>query len=417
MSVVLVKPNSKKKQYGRVVHLSAIEPPVWLALYANKFPGASVIDMEAEDLSADELPSRLAAAGAKKVVVFATGSHPSAHIQQTEAAEELKARIRGSHGLGGIPIEIHSHLPYDPNAMGAVNWDLLPVERYRAHNWHAWGRGDRSYGATFSSISFPFQCEFCCVRDFYHSDYAQRDPRLVVADIQALVARGVSNFKMMDELFALNNKVVNEVLALLAASGLGEKINIWAYARIDTVNAELLKKLKKAGVLWLAYGIESGDPEIRRGVDKGNFTNQKIADVIRMTKDAGISIVGNYMFGFWEDTRATMQETFDFARELNCEYSNFYCVTVYPGSALHDEMKARGVDLPRSGSEFAQMSPNFKPVPTRHLTGGQVLAFRDNAFEEYYAAPGYRAMMREKFGAEVVQEIADMLSVNLRDKV
>jgi radical SAM superfamily enzyme YgiQ (UPF0313 family) len=293
----------------------------------------------------------------------------------------------------------------------------LPIERYRAHNWHTWGRKDHSYGATFSSISCPFKCEFCCVRDFYGSDYAQRDPQLVVADIQALVTRGVTNFKMMDELFAINNKGVHQVLDLLAASGLGKIINIWAYARIDTVSADLLKKLRQAGVLWLAYGIESGNPDIRRSVMKGNFTNQKIADVIHMTKDAGISIVGNYMFGFWEDTLATMQETLTFAQELNCEYANFYCVTVYPGSVLYDEMKARGVDLPRSGSEFAQMSPNFKPVPTQHVTAGQVLTFRDQAFKAYFAAPGYQSMMQDKFGGEVVKEIETMLSVNLRDKV
>jgi len=75
------------------------------------------------------------------------------------------------------------------------------------------------------------------------------------------------------------------------------------------------------------------------------------------------------------------------------------------------------VDLPQSGLEFAQMSPKFKPVPTRHLAAEQVLAFRDNAFAEYYAAPGYRVMMRDRFGPEVVREIEDMLSVNLRGKV
>ena len=414
MPTVLIKPNAKKKQYGKVVHLSAIEPPVWLALLAKKYSASRIIDMEAENMDEEDLRRVLTGIDVERCVILATGSHPSAHIQQTEAAERVKAVVSS---LQNVPVESFDHLPFNPIEMGAIDWSLLPLEKYRAHNWHAWGRKDKSYGATFASISCPFSCEFCCVKDFYKSSYQQRASQLVVDDICSAVNRGVTNFKMMDELFAIDNKGVHEVCDRLAASGLGEKINIWAYARIDTVNALLLKKLRTAGVRWLAYGIESGNEEIRRTIVKGKFDNQKIRDVIQMTKDADISIVGNYMFGFWDDNLSTMQETLDFAKELNCEYANLYCVTVYKGSKLYDDMKARGVDLPEHGEEFAQMSPAFKPVPTKHLSGREVLAFRDAAFNEYFGSERYLSMMRERFGQSVVEEIRSMLTINIREKI
>jgi radical SAM superfamily enzyme YgiQ (UPF0313 family) len=414
MSTVLVKPNAKKKQYGRVADLSAIEPPAWLVLFAGKFPGARIVDMEAEDLQPGDILPRLKGLAADRVIILATGSHPSAHIQQTEAAQALKDLV---HSSLDIEVEFYNHLPFDPVKMPPPDWDLIPVTRYRAHNWHAWGRPDRSYGAVFSSISCPFRCDFCCVHDFYRSGYVQREPRLVEDDIQALVDRGITNFKMMDELFAINNKGVHAVLDLLSSSGLGELVNIWAYARIDTVDEALLRKLRRAGILWLAYGIESGNEAIRQGAMKGRFDNRRIRDVVAMTRDAGISMVGNYMFGFWEDDMASMQETLDFARELRCEYSNFYCVTAYPGSPLYEEMKARGVDLPHRGEEFAQMSPHFKPIPTRHLGGAQVLRFRDRAFREYHLDEGYLAMMASRFGPEVAADIRDKFAIDIREKV
>ncbi|MBF0121976.1 MAG: radical SAM protein [Candidatus Omnitrophica bacterium] len=414
MPTVLIKPNAKKKQYGKVVHLSAIEPPVWLALLAKRYPSSRIIDMEAENMDEGDLIKALSAIDVERCVILATGSHPSAHIQQTEAAEKVKAAVSS---LGNVPVEIFDHLPFNPVEMGAIDWALLPLEKYRAHNWHAWGRKDKTYGATFASISCPFTCEFCCVKDFYKSSYQQRAPELVVEDIRSAVRRGVTNFKMMDELFAVDNKGVHAVCDLLAASGLGKEINIWAYARIDTVNALLLKKLRAAGVCWLAYGIESGNEEIRRSIVKGKFDNQKIRDVIQMTKDADINIVGNYMFGFWDDTQATMRETLDFAKELNCEYANLYCVTVYKGSKLYDDMKARGVDLPERGDEFAQMSPAFKPVPTKYLSGRDVLRLRDAAFNEYFGNEAYLSMMCARFGKPVVEEIRSMLSINIREKV
>ncbi len=414
MSVVLIKPNAKKKHYGNVADLSAIEPPVWLALYANTIPGSRLVDMEAEDLGPEDIVPRLKELSAERAVILATGSHPSAHIQQTEAAERLKTVLAGSLE---VPVEVYSQLPFKPVEAGSIDWDLLPVKKYRAHNWHSWGRPDRSYGATFSSVSCPFSCEFCCIKDFYRSGYAQREPRLVLDDIRALVDRQITNFKMMDELFAIDNKGTHAVLDLLTASGIGQMVNIWAYARIDTVSAGFLKKMRGAGVRWLAYGIESGNEEIRRGVMKGNFSNQKIRDVVEMTKDAGIHVVGNYMLGFWDDTLQTMRETMDFARELNCEYANIYCVTVYPGSTLYEEMRSRGVDLPSSGVEFAQMSPHFKPVPTRQVKACDVLRFRDEAFHEYYSGTEYLTMMRHKFGAAVVEEIEKMLSIKLREPI
>ncbi|MBF0619951.1 MAG: radical SAM protein [Candidatus Omnitrophica bacterium] len=413
MSVLFIKPNAKKNQYGRVVHLSAIEPPVWLALLAQATPGARVIDMEAEGLDIAGLLARLGAEAPERAVILSTGTHPSAHIQQAEVSEALRVALVQAFG---IKVDVYNYLPFEPVEAGAIDLGLLPVEKYRAHNWHAWGRKDRSYGATFASVSCPFTCEFCCVKDFYKAGYVQRGPELVARDIQAYVQRGVTNFKMMDELFVINNPGVHAVCDALIASGLGPKINIWAYARIDTVTPDLLKKVRAAGIRWLAYGIESGNEKIRAGVLKGRFDNNKIREVIQMTKDADISIVGNYMFGFWDDTQATMQETLDLATELNCEYSNFYCVSVYPGSALYGAMQAKGVDLPLTSEEFSQMSPNFKPVPTEHVSGRDVLQFRDRAFNAYFSSARYLAMMEGRFGRNVVEEIKAMTAINIREK-
>ena len=313
-----------------------------------------------------------------------------------------------------VPVDMFDHIPFDPLSAGAIDWDRLPLKKYRAHNWHSWGRPDRHYGATFTSISCPYSCDFCCVKDFYRGSYRQRSPELVLNDINALRERGVTNIKLMDELFAVDNAGVRAVCRALSASGTAGELNLWAYARIDTVNANLLKQMRAAGVRWLAYGIESGNEEIRASADKGHFSNARIKDVVAMTKDAGIHVLGNYMFGFWEDTAATMRQTLELAKDLNCEYANFYCMSVYPGSTLYDGMRARGVDLPRTGEEFAQMSPRFKPVPTRTLSGRAVLAFRDQAFTDYFTDERYVSMMGRTFTPSTVDEIRAMTAIDIR---
>jgi len=411
MRTILIRPNDKLRQYGNLKKLSAIEPPIWLALLARNYGDVQILDAEVEGLSIHETVLKVQELKAEHCVILATGSHPSAHIQQTDIANNLKSMLEK---IAKIPTEVYNYLPFDPTTMGNPMWHLLPMKKYRCHNWHGWGQKKKNYGAVFSSISCPFTCEFCCVKDFYKCNYKRRDPIAVVTNILHLYEQyGVTNFKMMDEMFVIEHKNTHSILDGLINSGIGDKINIWAYARIDTVNPTLLEKLHKAGVKWLAYGIETGSEKIRQSVLKGKFTNKNVESAIQMTKDYGINVVGNYMFGFWEDDMDTLQETYDFAEKLNCEYSNFYCLVAYPGSELHNKMASLGVCLPTSSSQYAQLSPNFKPLPTGTLTGQEVLKFRDEAFVKYHTSTRYLTMMKKKFDKKAISDIMAMTSTPL----
>ncbi len=415
MKTLLIKVNTKSQQYGNVAQLSAVEMPLWLLLMANCYIDPIIIDAEAEGFSRETIVSKVKHYVPINVIILATGSHPSAHIQQKHEADGLAMDIKYSGYTGNV--EVYDKLIFDPILIGDPNWELVDPTRYRAHNWHCWGGKERKpYASVFSSVSCPFTCEFCCIKAFYESEYKVRKVDDVVQDFNTLYAQGVTNFKMMDELFVTPNKRIHEIADKM--QDIGPDLNIWAYARIDTVNEDILKSLRRMGITWLAYGIEAGNDEIRKNINKGDkLTKQKIRDVIQMTKDAGIATLGNYMFGFWDDTKATMEETLAFARELNCEYANFYCTVAYPGSELYDDMKKRGVELPSNSNDYSQMSPTFKPLPTSTVSAKDVMAIRDEAFLEYYSDSRYLKSIESKFGSSVLTEIADMMKVKVvRDK-
>ncbi len=109
----------------------------------------------------------------------------------------------------------------------------------------------------------------------------------------------------------------------------------------------------------------------------------------------------------------SMRETYDLAVDLNCEFANFYSAMAYPGSALYGTAKKEGWSLPDSWAGYAQLSVKTKPLPTRHLTGEQVLGYRDAAFDDYFARPEYLEMLYKKFGAETVVHVRQMASKSL----
>ena len=80
----------------------------------------------------------------------------------------------------------------------------------------------------------------------------------------------------------------------------------------------MLDKLKRAGIRWLALGIESGSKHVRDGALKALKSND-IIDIVRQIQMAGINVIGNFIFpGLPDDDRDSMMETLQLARELNC---------------------------------------------------------------------------------------------------
>src|SRR6202012_785101 len=154
-------------------------------------------------------------------------------------------------------------------------------------------------------------------------------------------------------------------------------------------------------------GIEAGAARVRADGDKG-FDQEEVYAVIRRVRDAGINVIGNYIFGLPEDDLETMQETLDMALDLNCEFANFYSAMAYPGSPLYTLAVRQGLPLPQSWAGYSQHSRDCLPLPTRYLPAREVLRFRDQAFQTYYTNPGYLEMVGQRFGAVTVEHIRQM---------
>lgn len=319
---------------------------------------------------------------------------------------------KAAHGLPGQIIS-QAQLPVDLPGMA---WDLLPMQNYRAHNWHSFDHINQRqpYASLYTSLGCPFKCTFCCINaPFGGSSFRYWPPEFMITQFDTLATKyGVKNIKIADEMFVMNKNHFLKLCHLIAERDYG--FNIWAYSRIDTVKPEYLDALKKAGVNWLALGIESGSKFVRDGVSKGRFDGHDIRAIVRQIKEAGIHVIGNYIFGLPDDDYRTMNETLEMAIELNCEMSNFYSAMAYPGSQLYNMALERGWELPNDWLGYSQHSFNCLPLRTDHLTAGEVLGFRDYAFHKYFENPTYLNMVKAKFGQTTYDHILDMCKHKLK---
>ena len=483
IDVVFIKPSDHGKIYGKLSsNLSAIEPPLWAALFAayvlEKGYTAAIIDAEAELLSPEEVARKVEKLSARLVVLIIAGTnlsastwnmngaseynnalkncnsqvktmfwglHPSALPERTIREEktdyvcdgegfftitELLAVLRSnpdteSYSIPGlwyvrnreiIKPPRKGEIVHDLDILPQPAWNLLPMDKYRAHNWHCFQDiNNRSpYGVIYTSLGCPFNCSFCALKTLFEGkpSIRYRSPKKVIEDIAVLVEQyGVKNIKLLDECFVLKESHVEEICDLIIERGYD--LNMWAYSRVDTVKEKMLAKMKQAGFNWLAYGIEGGSKKIRDGVAKGRYTQDDIYNAIQMTKDAGIYVCGNFMFGLPDDDLETMEETLNMAKELNCEYTNFYATMAYPGSDLYAESLKNHIPLPSSWRGYSQFSKECLPLPTKYLTSAQVLQFRDDAFVDFHSNPKFLDLIKAKFGDDTVAHIKKMLESKL----
>ena len=297
-------------------------------------------------------------------------------------------------------------------------WDLLPMDKYRAHNWQCFGDLEerQPYASIYTSLGCPYKCVFCCINaPFDINRYRMRSPRAVVDEIALLHdTYGVKTFKIIDEMFVLNDRHVNAICDLLIERDYG--LNIWAYARVDTVKSGTLDKLKRAGIQWLALGIESGSEHVRDGAEKA-FSQDDIITIVREIQTAGIFVIGNFIFGLPDDDLDTMKQTLDLSLELNCEFVNFYSAMAYPGSPLYTQAVLKDLPLPENWSGFSQHSYDCTPLPTDHITAAEVLEFRDQAFQTYFSNTRYLDMVTQVFGRDTRNHVEDMAQHRLKRKL
>ena len=319
----------------------------------------------------------------------------------------------------GIDIKVNPAPPLvDLSQLHGNTWARLPMKKYRAHNWQCFDdlTTRQPYASIYTSLGCPFKCSFCCINaPFGEARYRMRGPLAVIAEVDQLYRDyGVTTFKIVDEMFVLNPKHYLVICEGLAALPYAHELNFWAYARIDTVKAGHLPLLRQAGIRWLALGIESGSEHVRDGASK-SFGAKDITDVVRAIQAAGISVIGNFIYGLPDDTLGSMRATLDLAKALKCEFTNHYSAMCYPGSRLYDETPE--ADRPKSWAAYSQHSYETQPLPTATLTAAEVLAFRDRAFLECFTDPDYLAMVEAKFGKGALAEIERMTAYRLPRKL
>ncbi len=291
--------------------------------------------------------------------------------------EEAAGRIAsGDIAPSGI---IESVMLTDLESLPNPDWRGFPVYRYSYYP----SLKKAPTLAVLTSRGCSFDCHYCPYMVVQTPKFRSRSAGHIVDEIEKLQRDfKVRSLVFRDIIFSINKKRAHEI----ADEIIKRKIKIeWACeTRTDCTDAELLDHLYAAGLRAIHFGIESPVEEVLLKSGRKPIKESHQEAVIRHAQKLGIHVLGFFILGFVEDTRATMQRTIDYAKYLNPSLAQFDLMTPYPGTKFWDQIE------PRITTKDWKKYTTYEPVvKLDHLTNEDLLEFKQKAYREFYFRPSW----------------------------
>lgn len=395
MNVLFIKPQIKSMLYGdlpeEVDSERGIYPPLgllYVASYLRKNSDVKVnmVDMEADNISLDgleryieEIKPEIVGIQAitytlidtiqtadrikkidEKIKVVVGGIHASLYPVETAEIPNVDYVINGEgeiafcelvnniqdpkalkkiKGLafkenGSIVNNGKSETISDLDALPFPARDLLTVNKY-----YSVLAKRNPLTTMITSKGCPNQCTFCD-RPLLENRLRERSFSNIVEEMETCTKMGIYEFSLYDDTFTINKKRVHEICDEI----IRRKLNIgWdARARVNTVDEEMLKKMKNAGCERIYYGVESGDPNILRTIKKG-IKLEQVETAFELTKAVGIQILAYFMIGLPTEKKENVIVTINFAKKLCPDYAVFSVYTPLPGTEIYELYLKKGL--------------------------------------------------------------------------
>lgn len=236
-----------------------------------------------------------------------------------------------------------------------------------------------------TSRGCPGQCTYCCTKHLFTQRFRCRSAENIVDEIEMLVkSQGAREIHIWDDNFTLAKHRVFKVCDELARRGIKVKFSFPNGLRVDQVDYEILKALKKMGTYSVAFGVESGTQEVLDHVRKG-ITLEQVRKAFATAKKVGLETWAFFLLGLPNDTPATIRQTVRFAKELDPDVAKFHILKPYPHSEAYDELKALNLITEWRYERYGIHTPPVHRLPG--ISPKRLLKMQKEAYRSFYLRP------------------------------
>ncbi|MDD5650617.1 MAG: radical SAM protein [Candidatus Nanoarchaeia archaeon] len=266
-----------------------------------------------------------------------------------------------------------------------------------------------------TSRGCPFSCTFCSAGNLSGKKFRTRSPENIIQEIKLLKEKyHIKEFEIWDDNFSMNKERAMKFCNLL----IKEKINLGWWCpnglRIETLDEELLRKMKESGCYAMAVGIETGSEKIQKDMKK--YLNlDKAKEIVKLAHKIGIRTQGFFIIGYPTETREDILKTIKFAKSLPLDRASFSLFQPLVGSEIYNCLKKEGKlkDIDMNKCEYSK--PSILPQGFKNIE--EVKKLQKKAILEFYLRPKtFSKFVYENLTIDQLKELGVMFKKYILNK-
>lgn len=287
-----------------------------------------------------------------KIIIIVGGPHPTIQPLETIKEESIDIVVKGEgevtflelvnalvqkkdiKGILGITGKDDSRIFDNPDREYITELDNLPfpawdlVYDFEKHN-------PFDFGTVFTSRGCPYKCSFCASFKIWSRKVRYMSADRVVDELRYTRDKfKVNYFRFNDDTFILDQKRVKEICEKIKNRAIN--INWECEVRADLCTPHLLETIKSAGCQQVNIGVESGNAEILKSIEKG-ITLEQIYRAFQEIKRVKLQVLAYFMVGFPNETIDTIKDTIRLMNKIRPNYPCWSIVMPYPGTKLYND--------------------------------------------------------------------------------
>lgn len=278
----------------------------------------------------------------------------------------------------------------DLDSLPFIDYDMVDIGEYEIDTSRWYSPKKIKIGQPFSVISSrscPNRCTFCSMRLVHGLKIRLRSPDNVLYEMEKLYREyGIRYFHFMDDNMTFDKQRILEICKGIHKRKMDIQFDTPNGIAINKLDTEIIDAMVGAGLVYTNFGIESGSEFIRNKIMKKGLSNKKIYEITEICERyKHLLIKGFFIIGMPEETKETLEETYEMIKNLPLDKINVSFVSPYPGTELFVYCMKHKL-LPYRIEDYIDMEvfqdtddkPHFKP---HNLSMEDLISFRKKCFD------------------------------------
>ena len=290
-----------------------------------------------------------------------------------------KRIIKNGEKLTGV---IAGEAPTNLDALPFPAWHLITWKRYKV-----------TTNNIMASRGCPFRCVFCSIPAIKRVSRF-RSPKNVVDEMLAVKHYTKKNmYTFLDDTLTLNRQFTVDLMNLIIAANLNIKFE--GHTRANLVDEELIILMKKAGLVELIFGVESGSERVRNQVIGKGVNDEHIENAMQLCKKHGIKADMYLMLSFPTESKDEVEITVNYPKRMKPNIFGLHITIPLPGAriwelaidegAIHKDTIDKYING-EFGDHFNEAWPFYV---NKNLSLDYLKEAQARAYKEYYMTPQY----------------------------